>query len=450
MKSVRNPPGPKGNFLLGNFTEYSRDPLGFLTRCAGDYGDVVSLRLPATRIFLLSDPLHIEKVLTGTNVDFAIHGGMRIPLTRRLFGRGLLTSEGAEWRRQRRLTFPLFSHSLVARYGEIMVDETNTMLSGWKHGQTRNVYKETVDVTIRIVIKALLGGSDQSPQVAELAKSLATLKDAYVMKNRWQGFVRVLPLPIRTRFKIAVDRVDNVIDGIIRERRSNRSAQNDLLSVLMAAEYDDGNPISDEQLRGELKTFLITGHEAPATLLAWALYLLARHPESESKLLAEIEEVLGGRVPDAADLKQLSYTSQVLKETLRLYPPAWFVAREAVRDCEIGDYSVPQGTQLLMSQWLMHRDSRFWEKPELFRPERWENSEKKSPKYAYFPYGGGPRFCMGSAYTEMLTVLVLAMIMRKFRFEVAPDQIIEPYATAVLLPKNGIRLILTKRTPRAT
>ncbi len=441
------PPGPVGGFIFGHFAEYSRDPLGFLSRCAGSYGDVVALRLPATQIYLLSDPQHINQVLSSKNEDFTIHGGMKMSITRKIFGRGLLTSEGNEWHRQRRLTFPLFSHSLIAKYTEIMLDETEQMLSRWTDGEKRDIYEDTVELTIKIVIRVLVGGSGNSPHVKKLAESIATLKDAYFMKNRSQGLGRVIQLPLKSRFRRAVKKIDNLAHKIILERRSSGSKPQDLLSVLMSAQDEEGNPITDEQLLGEIKTFLITGHGGPSILLAWAIYLLGQHPEVEAKLLSEIRDVLGGRLPEAADLKQLSYTSNVLKETLRLYPPTWFVAREAVRDCEIGNYRISKGTQVLMSQWILHRDSRFWEEPDLFRPERWEeNAGKKEPKYAYFPFGGGPRFCIGYAYSEMLSVLVLVSVMRNFHFETAPDQKIEPYPTAALYPKNGVKVTLIERT----
>ena len=440
------PPGPRGKMLFGHFVEYARDPLGFLTSCSKNYGDVVALRLPATRIFLLSDPQHIDQVLSAKIGDFTIHGGMKMRITQKIFGRGLLTSEGNEWQRQRRLTFPLFSHSLIAKYAEIMLAETEQMFSSWKHGEKRDIHEETVALTIKIMLRVLVGGSGESPHVTKLAEGIATLKDAFFMRNRSQGFGRIFQLPIKARFKRALRKIDGLTNNIIQERRSSESHQEDLLSVLMSAQDEEGNPITDEQLRGEIKTFLITGHGGPSIVLAWATYLLSQHPEVEAKMLAEINAVIGEHRPAATDLKQLQYTSFVVKETLRLFPPTWFVAREAVRDCEIGDYQVPQGTQLLMSQWVLHRDGRFWDDPEVFKPDRWEaNSGKKDPKYAYFPFGGGPRFCIGYAYSEMLSVLVLVMLIKNFHFETAPDQEIEPYPTAALYPRNGIKVTLVKR-----
>lgn len=441
------PPGPRGKLIFGHFMAYARDPLGFLSSCSRDFGDVVALRLPATKIFLLSDPHHIDKVLSSKNGDFTIHGGMKMRITQRVFGKGLLTSEGDDWQRQRRLTFPLFSHSLIAKYAEIMLEETEKMLPTWKHGDVRNIHEEMVELTIKIMIRVLLGGSADSPHIKKLAESIATIKDAFFISNRSQGLGRIFTLPLKPRFKSALKKIDGLTDSIIQERRASGLQADDLLSVLMAAQDEEGNPITDEQLRGELKTFLITGHGGPSIMLAWAVYLLSQHPETEAKLLAEIGEVLGDRSPEASDLKQLKYASLVGKETLRLYPPTWFVAREATHACEIGDYHVPRGTQLLMSQWVLHRDERFWEDPDGFRPERWEaNAGKKDPKYAYFPYGGGQRFCIGYAYSEMLFALVLTTIMRKFHFETSPDQKIEPYPTAALYPRDGIEVTLVERS----
>lgn len=439
------PPGPKGNFLLGNFTAYSRDPLGFLTECAKNFGDVVFLRLPAARIFLISHPRDIEQVLTATNAGFINHGGMRISLTRKLFGGGILISEGDEWRRQRRLAFPHFNHSRVADYAAVMVKETARMLAEWKRGETRDIYREMINLNLRVMSRALFG-TDLSARATQAAKAYDILKEGFLIKNWRQSFGLMMPLPIKSRYKLALKTIEKTADRIIRERRAKGAESGDLLSDLMAARDLDGNPISDRQLRDEVKTFLFTGHQAVGCALAWAFYLLARNAETESKLLSEIEEILGGRAPGVADVKRLSFVSGVLRETLRLYPPGWAVGRESVKNCEIGGCFIPAGSQFVMSQWVVHRDERFWNNAGQFRPERWSGDETKTlPKYAYFPHSGGARFCLGSAFAEMFSIIVIAMVMRKFHLKPASLREVEPLPSFGLIPKDGVEMILETR-----
>lgn len=440
MISKLLPPSPKRKFLFGHFSDYSRHPLDFLTKCAREFGDVVYLRMPGAKIFLLNNPHDIENVLAATNTGFINHGGMRVPLSRKLFGSGILISEGDEWRRQRSLTFPAFNHSSVNSYAAVMVEETRKMLSGWKHGERRDIYREMINLSLRVTSKTLFG-ADVSAQIGEIADGYSTLKDGFLVKNWWQSFGMMLPLPVKSRFKNALEKIENAADEIIRQRRKKTTETNDLLSVLMSAQDLEGNPISEKQLRDEVKTFLFTGHQAVGCALAWAFYLVTRNNRVESRLRSEVAEVLDGRTPEVADIKRLNYTSFVLKETLRLYPPGWAVGRESVQDCEIGGYFVPQGSQFVMSQWVVHRDARFWNAPDEFQPERWESDlEKRLPKYAYFPHSGGPRFCLGSMFAEMLSIIVIAMVMREFHLSLTSSQPVEPLPSFGLIPKEGIEV----------
>jgi len=439
------PPGPKGDLFFGHFADYSRSPLEFLTRCAREYGDVVHLKMPCAKIFLLNNPRDIEQILTATNAGFINHGGMRMPLSRRLFGRGILISEGDEWRRQKRLTFPQFNHSRIADYAATMIEETETMLSAWRHGETRNLYRDMIDLNLQVMSKTLFG-TDLSPYLAETAAAFDTLKDGFLVKNWRQSFGMMLPLPVKSRFKTAVEKIGNITDEIIRQRRAKNTDTNDLLSVLMAAQDLEGNPISDRQLRDEVKTFLFTGHQATGAALAWTFYLLAKFPETEKRLQSEIAEVLGDESFNVSDLKRLNYASAVLKETLRLYPPGWAVGRESVEDCEVGGYFAPAGSQFVMSQWVVHRDSRFWKAAEDFCPERWtDEAENKLPKYAYFPHSGGARFCMGGAFAEMMSIIVMTLVVQKFHLRLANNRKVEPLPSFGLIPKDGIEITLAAR-----
>jgi cytochrome P450 len=293
------------------------------------------------------------------------------------------------------------------------------------------------------VMSKTLFNTELAPQVAEIAAAFDTLKDGFLVRSGLQSFGMLLPLPVKSRYKAALEKIEKATKKIIGERRAKESDTGDLLSVLMAAEDLEGKPITERQLLDEIRTFLFTGHQATGIALAWAFYLLAQNSEVETRLHSEVAEVLGRRLPEAADIKRLSYISSVLKETLRLYPPGWAVGRESVQDCTIDGYFVPAGSQFVMSQWVVHRDPRFWNEAEKFKPERWrEDAHKRLPRYAYFPHSGGPRFCLGSAFAEMLSIIVIAMVMQKFHLRLANNKSIEPLPSFGLIPKDGVDVTL--------
>ncbi|HYE64038.1 MAG TPA: cytochrome P450 [Pyrinomonadaceae bacterium] len=441
------PPGPRGHFLLGHLQEYGKDPLGFLARCARDYGDIVHLRFPGTHVYLLNHPDYIEEVLSADSADYIRHKGMRLRLTRRLLGNGLLTSEGDFSRSQRRLALPAFHRTRVAAYGALMLACTERMLATWRAGQTRNVHKDMMRLTLEIVSKTLFD-ADVTRTPGDIAEAaLGILKDEFTARrSSLRSLSVILALPVNRRARKAVRQLDGIIHRIIQHRQASAEDTGDLLSMLLAARDETGDRLSEQQLRDEVITFFFAGHEATGLTLSWAWYLLAQHPRVEEKLVAELRAVLGGRAPSAADLPSLRYTAMVVKEALRLYPPAWAIGRESLRDRVVGGYDVPAGTQLIMSQWVTHRDPRYFECPEDFRPERWtDDSIKQLPRYAYFPYGGGARVCIGNAFAEMEMVLLLATIAQRFRLTLVTDQQVAPLPTFALVPKDGIRVVVTER-----
>lgn len=438
------PPSPASNFLFGHFAEYSRDPLGFLSRCASAFGDVASFRLPGTRFYLLSNPEHIAATFTATNSKFINHGGMRTPLSRMLFGTGILTSEGDEWRRQRSLTFPSFRHSRVPEYAEIMIDETRRMLEGWKAGSLVDIFSEMLNLTLGTFMRTLLRSSNTA-RFHEITRSFIDLRDGFLLTGRLQCFGMMWRLPVKRRYRNAINSINSVVDDIIRERRADKQPHDDLLSVLMDAEYEDGRPISDEQLRSEVKTFLFTGIFGAALPLAWANYLISKDRSVGQKLNVQTDEILGGKFAADSDLKKCEYARWILKEALRLYPPIWASGREAVVECEIGGYSVPKGTQLVMSQWVTQRDPRFWQDPDKFIPERW-GEIKAHPKYAYFPHGGGPRFCMGDAFAELLSVTVLSMVAQRFALSSNSGGQVGVVPSYALFPARRVEVLIEDRS----
>jgi cytochrome P450 len=440
------PPGPEGHFLTGNLLDYTRDHLGYLTRCAREYGDVVRLRFINVPVYLLNHPDHIEYVLVSNNRNFIKSRGERISLS--FLGEGLLTSEGSFWRRQRRLVQPAFHRERINTYGEVMVERAGQMAAGWQDGETRDVHRDMMRLTLEIVARTLFGASLKTADFEEVSAAVAVITERFT--GRGGVFFQVpqrVPTPGNLRFRQALRTLDGIIYGIIQERRASEAgSRDDLLSILLAARDEAGDRMSDEQLRDEVMTVFLAGHETTANALSWTWCLLAEHPEVEAKLHEELDETLAGRTPTVEDLLRLHYTDMVVRESLRLYPPAWAFGREAVGDCEIGGYYVPAGTQLIMSQWVTHRDPRYYENPMEFRPERWaEGLADRLPRYAYFSFGGGPRLCIGQSFAKMEAVLLLATIAQQFRLYQAPGEQAVPQPSITLRPRNGMRMVLERR-----
>jgi cytochrome P450 len=444
--TAKIPAGPKGGLLMGNMREFNRDTLGFIERCAREFGDIVLARFLYVPACFLFSPDHIEYVLASGSKNFIKAESLRSPFFSRLVGNGLVTSEGDFWRRQRRLAQPAFHRDRVNAYGETMVAFTERMLDTWQDGETLDAHDAMMRLAQAIVVKTLFSAdvSGEADRVGEALRvivnpfaSQATLK--WILDNR-------LPTPGHMRFNRAVKEVDDVVYGFIAERRASGVDTGDLLSMLLRAQDEDGSVMTDKQLRDEVMTLFLAGHETSALVLTWAWHLLADSAEAEEKLTAELEEVLGGRAPTVEDLPRLRYCEWIVKESMRLYPPAYAVGREAVRDCEIGGYHIPAGRQIFAFQWVVQRDARWYDEPESFRPERWrEEVASRLPKYAYFPFGGGPRQCIGNAFAMMETVLILATVAQRFRLRRAPGHTVELLPAMSLRPKSGVFVKLEKR-----
>jgi len=444
----RVPPGPAGNLALGNLTEFRRDPLGFFTRCARDAerGDLVRYRIAHVNVYLLNHPDLIESVLVTDHHNFI--KGRTLQAGRVLLGEGLLTSEGESWRRQRRLMQPAFHRERIAVYGEAIVASAQQMLAAWRPGETRDAHQEMARLTFQIVAQTLFGvqvGAEADEVSIALRVFLEQFRnqvDAALLIPDW------LPTPGNLRLRAAIRQLEAIIYRIIRARRADRAERDDLLAALLRAQDEDGRQMTDRQLRDEVMTLFLAGHETTAVALAWTWYLLSQNPDVENKLVAELEAVLNGRLPTVADLPNLVYAEQVVKESMRLYPPVWAFARVAVRDCEIGGYPVRSGTSIAMSQWVMHRDARFFDRPAEFIPERWTDEfVRRLPRFAFFPFGGGPRVCIGSSLAMMEAVLLLAAIAQQFRLTLAPGYSLEIWPTVTLHPRHGMPMAITRRRP---
>jgi cytochrome P450 len=445
MATALAPPGPRGHFLTGSLPEFSGDRLGFFTGLARQYGDVAAFRLGWRRALLLSHPDAIEYVLATASKNFTKHFAIR--LNRLLLGNGLLGSEGDLWLRQRRLAQPAFLRDRVAAYGPRMVACAQAMLVRWQAGQTRDLHAEMMQLTLEIVAQTLFG-ADVTGHAPDVRTALEAALTGYVARLKKLILLpEWVPTPTNLRLRRAVRRLDEIIYRIIQERRAQGSKGDDLLSLLLnARDQDDGSRMTDRQLRDEAMTLFLAGHETTALALTWAWYLLAQHPEVEEHLLAELRAVLGCRPPTVADLPRLAYAERVVMETLRLYPPVYAIGREAIADCEIGGYPVRAGTTLLMSQWVVHRDPRFYDRPEVFDPDRWVSDRARHlPRCAFFPFGGGPRICIGNSFALMEAVLILATVVPHFRLILVPGQQVKPRAFLTLRPEHGIQMVLSPR-----
>jgi cytochrome P450 len=421
------------------------DRLAFYGRMRREYGDVVRLRVAHRRIYLVFHPSLIEEVLVARNHQFIKHFAMRLnPL---VLGNGLLTSEGDFWLRQRRLVQPAFNRSRIAAYGPPMVAAAERLIGAWQPGERRDILVEMMRTALEIAAKTLFD-AEVGGETEDIVQALALLQDFFI--TRFNSLVLVplwLPTPRNLRMRRAVRRLDDVLYRFIRERRAQGVDRGDLLSILLhARDEDDDTRMTDQQVRDEAMTLFLAGHETTALTLAWTWYLVATHPHVEEKLVGEWREVLAGRTPTVADQPRLRYTEQVLTEAMRLYPPAYVIGREALVDGTLGGFHVPRGTTLILPQWAVQRDPRFYDDPDAFRPERWtEEFQRTLPKFAYFPFGGGPRLCIGNSFAMMEMALVLPTIGQRFRFTLAPGHTVVPLPTFTLRPSPGIPAVIVPR-----
>jgi cytochrome P450 len=439
------PPGPPQQWLFGNLKEFGRDRLGVLSRWAQEYGDVVWARFGPRYLVFINHPDLVEEVLVNQNRKFIKH--YRLRDATRTLGQGLLISEGEFWRGQRKLAQPAFHRERIAAYGQLMVDLTERMLAAWADGQVRDAQDDMMRLTLEIVAKTLFD-AEVGGDSADVREAMETLMRAFVVRTaRLISPPHWIPTPMNIRVERAIRRLERLLLSIITERRKSGEDRGDLLSMLLRAQDEEsGRRMSDSQLRDEMMTLFMAGHETTANTLAWAWFLLSGHPEAEGRLHDELEQVLGGRSPTVADLPRLPYTESVINETLRVYPTVWMLGREAIEPLELGGYPIPVGTTIFMPQWVIHRDGRWFDDPEDFRPERWQGGlMQRIHRYAYFPFGGGPRICIGNNFALMEAALVLATIAQKFRLRLAPDANVTPLATITLRPAHGVKVVLSKR-----
>src|SRR5215475_7218325 len=438
------PPGPKGTSIGGNIRQFRAGILNFLLDTAREYGPLSSFRIGPRRVFLATAPDLIEQVLVTDAKHYIKHFGARA--FKPVLGNGLVTSEGAFWLRQRKLIQPAFSKNRVQSYASAMIELTNEMLDTWTEGKSVEIDREFEALTSKIALKTLFnldvpGDREQFSDTLRIAFDL--------MNERLRRMVKIplwVPTRANRRLQQAVGELNQTVEGFISAGKSRDRAGDDLLSRLLFTQPEDGTRMSDRQLRDEAMTLYLAGHETTALTLAWSWYLLSQHPHVEDKLLSEWQRVLGGATPTTQHLPKLSYTSAVIAESMRLFPPVYVIGREATTNLELGGYRVKRGYTVLMSQWVNHRDPKYFPDPEAFRPERWEHElAKRLPKFAYYPFGGGQRLCVGNTFALTEAAIILAAVGQRYRFTLDPDAVIGIKPQITLLPANGIPATLQQR-----
>ena len=440
MKNPPKLPGPKGLPLLGVSIRLVRDSLELLRSVAREYGDIVRIPVIMGTRILLNHPDYVQQVLVFQPNKFH-KSKLSKEATERLLGQGLLISEGDFWRRQRRLAQPAFHRQRINEYSSTMLECAESQISQWRDGETRNLAQEMMELTLEAAVRTLFGATlpGEAQHVGQamtflMRYSLGRARKPIQIPANW-------PTPKNLRANREYEFLDSLVYRIIAERKaqSGSNHRNDLLSLLMGAMDEDGSQMTPKQLRDETMTLFLAGHETTAITLSWTWYLLGQNPGVEARLHEELRGALGGRTPEVADLARLPYLHAVIKEVLRLYPPAYILARVAIAPFRIGEYDFPAGETVLLSQWVMHRDPRYYDNPDAFRPGRWlDGLADRLPPGAYFPFGDGPRRCIGQGFAMLESALVIAAVAQRFRFRLIPGRNAVPEPLVTLRPKQGI------------
>ena len=441
------PPAPRGLPVLGVLPNFMRDPLACLMD-ATQYGPVVSL---GANTYSVNDPALIKHILQDNHRNYDNRQTPTLMKLRPLLGRGLVLNEGESWLQQRRLMQPAFHRKRLAALGAMMADEAAALVQRWQthagEGSPVGISREMTQVTMRIILKAMFstdieGDFDAMSQaiqvaLAQISKRVLSLVS---VPESW-------PTPGNRAFDAAVRTLDGFVYRIIEERRRSGKQMDDLLGMLLEARDEEtGEGMSDTQLRDEVMTLFLAGHETTANLLTWAWYLIGTHLEVEQRLHAELDAVLGGRLPTVADLPALPYARMIVDETLRLYPIAWLVSRQPNEDDDVGGYRIPAGATVLVSPYVLQHHPAYWENPEQFDPQRFApESSSNRPRFAYFPFGGGPRQCIGNSFAQMEAHLIIATIAQAYRLRLLPGEQVELKAAITLTPRNPLRMTVHPR-----
>lgn len=445
------PPGPQSRFFgLDQLPKFSRDQqMATLEVYAREYGDVVRITFGGTQRFLIFS-LEAAYQLLIDQPEKVVKARGQKQVFGEFTGNGLINSDGEFWKRQRKLVTPAFHAKRIQAYADKMIGYTETMLQSWQNGQTLDVAHEMMTLTLSIVCDTLF--NVQLKETAERIGSYVTITQN--LANRKLAAILPLPMWVPTpQHRIerrAIRELFALVMDFIEARRATGEDRGDLLSMLLLAVDEDreqgGGQMTDLQARDEAMTLLIVGHETSANALAWTFYELAQYPDICNKLVAELDAVLGGRAPTVQDLRQLPYLDKVIKESLRLHPPAWIITREAAEDIQLGDYLIPKGSLIEICTHVMHRNPRYFPDPTRFDPERFDTAaEKNLPKTAYLPFGAGPRYCIGQMFATMEIQIILAMVLQRYKLTLVPGQEVVAMPLVALRPRDGVRMVVEPR-----
>jgi cytochrome P450 len=439
----QSPPGPAGLPVVGNTLQYLRDPVGFYDRCGAYESDVVAYSVGGTDGYMLKHPADVERVLVTDASKFRRAAVIRDALGQLAAG-GLFLADGETWERERTALQPAFYRERIETYAAMMVQYADDRADRWAGTDHVTVTAEMRSLTLEILAKTLLDVDIRGREsaIGDAAEAISDRFDT----GRVSTFLPLwVPTPTNVRARRAIGEFDETIEALVADRRGSDDPPEDLLSMLLAVEFDDGTGLDEGAVRDHLFTFLFAGHETTALTLSYTLFLLANNPDRQRRLHQELEEVLDG-TPTAGDLVGLEYLDGVVDEALRLYPPAYVVFREPTRDVRIRGFQLSAGTTLSLPQWVVHRDDRWYADPDAFRPERWTDEFRQDlPDYAYFPFGGGPRHCIGMRFALVEAKLVLATLARRFRFECGTEPPLELAMGITLQPEDPIGVALTER-----
>jgi cytochrome P450 len=438
--AVARPPGPRNLPILGQYASFRKDPPGFLARIAREFGDISFYRIGPADIYQFAHPDLIRDVLV-TNQHSFIKSRV-LQRAKVLLGEGLLTSEVPVHTRQRRLVQPAFHKPRLAAYAETMIEYAARTRDRWRDGQSFDAAVEMMRLTLAVVAKTLFS-ADVEAEAAAIGESLTAVLHLFdLVTMPFSRIVERLPLPSVRRFEQGKKRLDEIIYRIIAERRASQQDHGDLLSMLLLAEDEEGSGgMTNKQVRDEALTLFLAGHETTAVALTWTWYLLSQNPDAEERLHAELDSVLAGRAPTPDDFGRLRYTEAVFAESMRLYPPAWGIGRMALKHYEARGYTLQPGDIVLMSPYVVHRDPRWWPDPERFDPDRWTPEQRAArPKFAYFPFGGGARVCIGEHFAWMEGVLLLATLAQRWKLRLKPGHRVDYRALLTLRPRYGMQM----------
>lgn len=452
IRTTQQPPGPGRLRLLSDLPGMVLDPLGFLIETSRRYGGVSTLFPDLRRFYLVTHPAAVKQVLQDNAREYK-KADLTITKFAPFTGNSVVTSEGAVWQRQRRIVQPAFHRERLEGLYPFMVTATQAMLTRWQERRDSTRSIDLVEEFKRLalnIISSTMFGQDISERTSDLAVAMHTAQE-YVTRQMTSlfGISDYVLFAQRRAARQAAELLNRTALELIEQRKQKPEGPKDLLSILLAArDPETGESLNEEQLRDEVKGIMIAGYESTSTVMSWAVYLLSRHPAAQEKLAAEVRDVLGDRTPTLQDLPRLVYAKMVFEETMRLYPPVWLVLRTPLVDTTLGGYGIPKDSVVLLSPFLTQRHPEIWPDPDAFDPERFAPERASSrPRYAYFPFGGGPRACLGGQFATMEAQLILAMLAQRVRIEPLPGQVLQPRALLTLQPDRGFLVRVHHNAP---